>query len=360
MKINIILVIKMRIPLIPDKYDPIWNLFGKVIKVIDSRTFQEELARNGFKNIKNHQNLIKILLLSMYFKLNVTDVYFQLITNLQLSEFLNIKDLQSLKQVRELYTRYSEGKYLELALKTINKLQFSKIRNINTIVFDSTSITLDLKFDGRYLSKQMLLDKDYKRCFSTNIGHYAGFKMTLAIEQRTCKPLAILMHQGCPNDAKIFDDMLAELKRRRILRTGQLILADRGFYSLKNYLIGINKYKIVPLLFPKKKPSLITLIMRLQEPLDSFKEGKYKKGIYYYLKEKLINLLPKWEDFRRDRWKIEKVFDFLKNELKLKDIHGYTKRSVYKHVYLNVLLMGILISKGYNEIEEIIKLVDFT
>lgn len=350
----------MKIPLIPDENDPMWNLFSKVIKVIDSRTFQEELARNGLNNIKNHQNLIKLLLLSMFFKLDVSDVYFQLITKPRLSKFLNIKDLQSFKQVRELYSRYSEGKYLELALKTINKLQFKKIRNIKTIVLDSTSITLDLKFDGKYLSKQMLLTKDYKRCFSTNIGHYAGFKMTLAIEQRTCKPLAILMHQGCPNDSKIFDDMLSELKRRRILRTGQLILTDRGFYSLNNYLIGINKYKIIPFVFPKKKPSLITLMWRLQEPLDSFKEGKYKKGIYFYLKEKLISLLPKWKDFRRARWKIEKVFDFLKNELKLKDIHAYTMRSVYKHVYLNVLLMGILISKGYNEIEEIIKLVDFT
>jgi len=350
----------MKIPLIPDENDPMWNLFGKVIKVIDSKTFKEELARNGLNNPKNHQNLIKMLLLSMFFKLEMVDVYNQVKTKPRLSKFLKIKDLQSLKQVRELYHRYSESKYLELALKTINKLQFKKIRNIKTIVLDSTSITLDLKFDGKYLSKQMLLTKDYKRCFSTNIGHYAGFKMTLAIEQRTCKPLAIIMHQGCPNDTKVFDDMLFELKRRRILRTGQLILADRGFYSLNNYLIGINKYKIVPLLFPKKKPSLITLIWRLQEPLDSFKEGKYKKGIYHYLKEKLINLLPKWEDFRRARWKIEKVFDFLKNELKLKNIHAYTKRSVYKHVYLNVLLMAILISKGYNEIEEIIKLVDFT
>ena len=45
----------MKIPLIPDVNDPIWNLFNEVIKVIDSRTFQEELARNSFKNI----NIIK-------------------------------------------------------------------------------------------------------------------------------------------------------------------------------------------------------------------------------------------------------------------------------------------------------------
>jgi len=139
----------MKIPLIPDENDPMWNLFGKVIKVIDSRTFKEELGRNGLNNPKNHQNLIKILLLSMFFKLDVSDVYNQVKTKPRLFKFLRIKDLQSLEQVRELYYRYSESKYLELALKTINKLQFKKIRNIKTIVLDSTSITLDLKFDGK-------------------------------------------------------------------------------------------------------------------------------------------------------------------------------------------------------------------
>ena len=66
------------------------------------------------------------------------------------------------------------------------------------------------------------------------------------------------------------------------------------------------------------------------------------------------------EGYRRSRWKIEKIFDFLKNEWKLKNIHAYTSNSAYKHIYLNVLLMKILISKGYNEIKEITTLVDFT
>jgi len=43
----------------------------------------------------------------------------------------------------------------------------------------------------------MLLSKDYKRCYSTNVRHYAGFKVTIAMEQRTSKPLAILMYRGC-------------------------------------------------------------------------------------------------------------------------------------------------------------------
>jgi hypothetical protein len=76
----------------------------------------------------------------------------------------------------------------------------------------------------------------------------------------------------------MFDDMLFELKKRRILKKGQLILADKEFYSLKNYSIGINKYKIVPLLFSKRKPSLITLIERLQNPLEYFTEKNIKQS----------------------------------------------------------------------------------
>ncbi|MDR3062631.1 MAG: transposase [Methanobrevibacter sp.] len=175
-------------------------------------------------------------------------------------------------------------------------------------------------------TKQKLLTKDYKRAYSTNEGHYAGFKMTLAIDERTYKPLAILIHPGSPHDTKIFDDMLVELKKRRILKKGQVILADRGFQSLKNYLIGINKYKVVPLLFPKKKPSLITLIERIQNPIEYFTEEEYKNPIYNYLKEKLFILLTKWEDYRRRRGKIEEFFKFLKIQLKLKQIHAYTKK----------------------------------
>ncbi|MDR0900822.1 MAG: transposase [Methanobrevibacter sp.] len=72
-----------------------------------------------------------------------------------------------------------------------------------------------------------------------------------------------------------------------------------------------------------------------------------------------MNLFPKWEDFRRNRWKIEKVFEFMKDQLKSKSIHTYTKRSVFKHMFLNVLLMGLIVNMGYGTIERITKLVNF-
>jgi transposase len=56
--------------------------------------------------------------------------------------------------------------------------------------------------------------------------------MTLTIDYDACKPLAIIIHPGSPHDTKIFDYMMNELKRRRILKKRQLILCDKGFYSL--------------------------------------------------------------------------------------------------------------------------------
>jgi len=60
------------------------------------------------------------------------------------------------------------------------------------------------------------------------------------------------------------------LKRSRLLRKGQLVIADKGFYSAQNYLIGINKYKTIPLVFPRKKPALEMLKDKIINPLDYF------------------------------------------------------------------------------------------
>jgi hypothetical protein len=349
----------MNIPLNPDLKDPIWILFSKVIKLIDGRTFQQELARNGFKSIKKHRSMLKIVLLSSYFEMYVSDVFNNVEIRPRLRKFLNITELLSLKQVRELYSRDDAKKYLELCLKTLNRLQFKQIRGLKKIILDSSALIIDLKFNGKYISKQTCLDKDYKRGFSTSKGHYAGFTMTLAIEKETLKPLAILIHAGSPNDAKIFDEVLNELKKRRILRKGQIIIEDKGFYSANNYLTGINKYKIVPLIFPRKKPTLKKLKDKITNPLDYFDIKNPPGDIYKQLRKKLFDLLDKWEDYRRPRWIIEKVFQFLKENLDLGHIHAYTMKSVSKKAYLNVLLIGILVSEGYNEIQEVMTLVNF-
>ncbi|MDR2624143.1 MAG: hypothetical protein LBC39_06225 [Methanobrevibacter sp.] len=57
-----------------------------------------------------------------------------------------------------------------------------------------------------------------------------------------------------------------------------------------NYLTGINKYKIVPLIFLKEKPSLEVLKDKIQNLLDYFDINHPKNPIYKSLREKLFDL----------------------------------------------------------------------
>ena len=74
-------------------------------------------------------------------------------------------------------------------------------------------------------------------------------------------PVCILIHFGAPNDAKLFDEIIENLQKRRIIQTWDTIIFNKSYYSYKNHQLGISKYKIVPFIFPKessKNQSLMT------------------------------------------------------------------------------------------------------
>ena len=77
-------------------------------------------------------------------------------------------------------------------------------------------------------------------------------KLTFAIDKKTLRPLAFMIHPGCPSDIVIFSEILDNLKRRRILRKMDKILLDRGYYSYDNYAMAIQKYQVIPLIIRKK------------------------------------------------------------------------------------------------------------
>ena len=56
---------------------------------------------------------------------------------------------------------------------------------------------------------------------------YIGYKLTVAIDKSNLMPLAFLLHEGSPNDAKLFYQILKELKKRRVIREGDVLIADK-------------------------------------------------------------------------------------------------------------------------------------
>jgi hypothetical protein len=117
--------------------------------------------------------------------------------------------LQSI--ISEFLSRHSEQYWCEFTIKSLNTINFKKTRGIKTIIVDGTDIQIDLNWFGRRISKKKLEEKAYKWGYSSSKGFYIGLKLTLALDCRTMQPLAMLLHEGSPNDAKIFNEIMEYL-----------------------------------------------------------------------------------------------------------------------------------------------------
>jgi len=61
------------------------------------------------------------------------------------------------------------------------------------------------------------------------------------------------------------------------MHRGNTIIRDKGYYSYKNYQLGVSKYQIVPLIFPKSNFKLKQTLTSLSYPLESFQNSKLEK-----------------------------------------------------------------------------------
>ena len=63
---------------------------------------------------------------------------------------------------------------------------------------------------------------------------------------------------------------MENLQKRRIMQKGDILIFDKGYYSYKNYQLGISKYKIVPFIFPKENFNRTKFNDQLSYPLQVF------------------------------------------------------------------------------------------
>ena len=236
-----------------------------------------------------------------------------------------------------------------------------KRRRARTILIDSTAITLDLNWFKRTISKAQLATRDFDWGYSKTHGYYIGYKLTLAIEYPSLKPLCFLLHRGSPHDAPLFDDIVHELRKRRIARIGDLIVCDKGYYSYRNYTHGIREFKIVPLIFSKKNFNREKLMQNLSYPLSIFGRSDTDETMKLFknLVKRLLDSLGHQDCFQSIRSLIEDVFKLAKDSFSLQKFHRYTTRSVKKAVSLNVLLFGLVISLGFREKKQLQQLSEW-
>jgi len=125
--------------------------------------------------------------------------------------------------------------------------------------------------------------------------------------------------------------------------SGDVIICDRGFTSKKNYRVLMNRYLVVPLIYPRKNTDMKSIISGLTPPLDTF-NNKNKLSKWFSIVNDFKKLITHWGHFKYIRSRIEVFFNIAKNSMNMKKNHQYTMPSIEKKVARVVLLTEKLIS----------------
>lgn len=353
----------MEPPLIVDKNDSKWMLLSRVLKIFDSRAARQVIAREGVRTDEHAIAILKVVLVAMFFSLNISYVVNEAKRRRRLRNFLGIQNVPEASKVYRFTSRYGPEQFINMTLKLLNLLCKKRGAGDRTIIADCTDLSVDLNWFKKKIRKSDLEGRDFKWGYSPSKGYYIGMKLVLAMSYPDLKPLCFLIYPGSPNDTKIFDDIVEDLLRRRVLRRGDILVLDKGFYSYPNYVKSVTRYGIVPLIFPKKAFNLDRLLGMISYPLELFtlKPGqiKEKKRFYEGLVSRLKDLMQSWEDFKPVRSLIEDVFKVAKNSFSMRKMHRYTMPSVKKACSLVVLLVGIVISLGFSEKEALQRLAEW-
>ena len=334
-----------------DSRDPKFNLLGKIFKIIDSKKFKDTCNRKGITSRQMMVDSIKILFMSMYFDYTVSNVVNELNRSSKLRKFAGFsKEIPTAEQIYEYMSRYSAEQYCKIVNATLMKFNKENRGTYNRFIADATPSACDFNNDKHFIPKEHLEKLNLKWGFSTTKGHFIGFKVTVVLNEKTMTPVSILIHSGAPNDAKIFDEVLQNLQKRRIIKRKDIILFDRGYYGYKNYQIGVNKYKIVPIIFPKESYREEKLKGQMSYPIEVFSRNKKAKELKKdidSIASILFNKLQNWKDLKPVRGIIEDFFKVAKDAFGLGEFHSYTVESMSRKIYLCLLLTALIVQQGY-------------
>ena len=333
-----------------DKHDPKFILLSKVFKFIENEKVKDIYNRNGINNRAKFIIYLKIFFMHIFFNYRISDVVSELNRSFKLRKFAGISEVPNENQVYEYLSRYDPETYCKIVNSILRKFFKPHKRRKSVYITDATPVECDINILRKYISPKHLKKLRLKFGYSNSKGYFVGYKVTMVLEKTTRTPVSILIHPGAPNDSKIFDEVLKELKRRSLIKPKDLIYFDRGYFSYENYKIGINKYKIIPVIFPKEIFKINKFKDQMSYSLMIYKNKKEiedNKKLTRHLQKLLLIKLENWKDYKPTRGIIEDFFKAAKGAFGLGKFHSFTDKSMYKNIYLCLLLTAIVVQTGF-------------
>jgi len=329
-------------PLIPNDKHPKWIVILKILEIIGSRRARKIASKLKIRDIDNFILAIEIIVLSSLFERDISSIVLEINQNLELQKQLKIDSAINAQDIYKFMFDLSYDKLYHFLSKIFLPERRKRDKKQRTIIVDTSPIKIDL---NTWRNKHRIgkRNKEYKYSYYPSIGYFVGFKLILAIDLDN-NLIGFEIYKDCPNDSKLLIPFVERLFNSRKIHSGDLILCDKGFTSKLNYQALINRFYLVPIIYPRKKTNLDQLIRDLNPPLDAFSHDKYKLEKWLQIVNEFKNLIHDWASFKHYRLEIEVFFNIAKNTLGLDKIHQYTLVSVEKKVVPIVFLAAKLIS----------------
>lgn len=328
-------------PLIPDIKHPKWIIAIKILEIIASPRAKKLAGRLKISDTDNFLLSIKLLVLSDLFERDISNLISEINVSSELKKLLKINSEIKPQSIYKLHSKLDYNLTYTFFRRLFSVRHNYRRNKAEIIIVDTTSIVIDLNMwrNKHRIGKE---NKKYKWSYDHSSGFYVGFKLILAINQ-DFEVLGFEIHENSPHDSKLLVSFVEKLYRSRIIRSRDIIVCDKGFTSKRNYQILINRFYIIPIIYPKKNTNIDKIINSLNPPLDLFFYNKYKLKLWLEIVSDFEKLIAKWENFKLIRSGIEDLFNITKNSLGMKQIHQYTKLSVEKKVARIIFLSQKLI-----------------
>ena len=167
--------------------------------------------------------------MSLFFNYPISKVIDELNNKEELRNFAGISDVPTERQVSEYFSRFDICKFFKFSNSILSTL-FKPHKTINDeYIVDATPVACDINVIKQFIKDKKLKKLGLKWGYSTTKKHFIGFKVTVVLEKNTLTPVSIFIHPGAPSDARIFEQILKELKRRGLIKKGDILYFDKGY-----------------------------------------------------------------------------------------------------------------------------------
>jgi len=108
--------------------------------------------------------------------------------------------------------------------------------------------------------------------------------MIVAIDAENYELSGYELHDGCPNDAIILIPLIEKLHSVKRMRMDDIIICDKGFNSMKNYIATINRFFVITIIYPWMNTNMMKIDANLVPPLDIWAGKSYLLDIWNKIK----------------------------------------------------------------------------